>query len=132
MHDDFSSDLENSCARVCDDFRDCPEIFSSIAELFRETYPFDFRDLRAACEARDSRKVAFLAHKIRGSILVFHQDGAARAATELEERAVRGELVGTDALVELLGNAFISTCSTVEKVERKFGLEFDDGQVDVI
>lgn len=125
-HNDFTSDLESSYVRVCDDFRECPEVFSSVAELFRETYPFDLNDLRAAYEARDSRRVAFLAHKIRGSIMVFHQDGAAQAARELEERAGRGELMGMDGLVELLGNAFISTCSTMERVEQKFGLAFAD------
>ncbi len=126
MRDDFASNPERSCALVCDDFRDCPEIFSSISELFRETFPVDLQDLRAASAARDSRKVAFLAHKIRGSIMVFHQDGAARAATELEERAVRGDLVGTDDLVEFLGNAFISTCHTMDRVERQFGFLYGD------
>ena len=128
MQDDFCSDMERSCAQLCDDFRDCPDVFISIAELFRETYPFDLKDLRAACEASDSRKVAFLAHKIRGSIMVFHQDAAARAAMELEERAVRGDLAGADDLVERLGHAFIATCSTMERVKRAFGCGLADLQ----
>lgn len=128
MHNDLYSDLERSCAQVCDDFQDCPEVFISVAELFRETYPFDLKDLREAYEASDSRKVAFLAHKIRGTIMIFHQDAAARAATELEERAKRGDLVGTDVLVERLGSAFTATCSTMEQVERRFGFGLGDLQ----
>jgi len=128
MNDDFSRDMEHSCAQVCDDFRDCPEVFISIAELFRETYPFDLKDLRAAYEASDSRKVAFLAHKIRGSIMIFHQDAAARAAMELEERAAQGDLRGTDVLVERLGHAFIAACSTMQRVEQKLGCGLADLQ----
>lgn len=119
MYDDFSLDTEHSCDQVCDDFRDCPEVFTSIAEVFRETFSFDLNDLRAAHEASDCRKIAFLAHKIRGSIMIFHQDAAVRAALELEERAAQGNLAGTGALVERLGQAFIATCSTMERVERK-------------
>jgi len=124
MHSSPFSDVEQSCALVCDDFRDCPDILSSIAELFRETYPFDINDLRVAHAARDSQMVAFIAHKIKGSIIIFHQEGAARVASELEARATRGDLQGTDQLVELLGDAFQSTCCTVEQAGQELGFAF--------
>lgn len=124
MHNGPFSEVEYSSAMVCDDFRDCPEILSSIAELFRETYPFDINDLRVAHAARDSQLVAFMAHKIRGSIMIFHLEGAARAASELEEKAGRGDLQGTDQLVEQLGDAFHSACCTVDQAGRELGFTF--------
>ena len=124
MHNGPFLDVERSCALVCDDFRDCPDVLSSVAELFRDTYPFDINDLRVAHAARDCQMVAFLAHKIKGSIVIFHQEGAADAASELEEKAARGDLQGTEQLVELLGDAFLSTCCTVEQAERELGFAF--------
>lgn len=111
-------DLELTSAKIFDDFRDCPEVLDSVAVLFRENFPLDVRLLQSALTTHDSAKIAFLAHKMRGSVLCFHQDGAARIATALEEKAKRGDLQGTERLIESLTQAFECVCSSLERAKR--------------
>jgi hypothetical protein len=123
MGDDLStqanlSDIEVASAKICDDFRDCPEVLDSVAVLFRESYPSDVRLLQSAWTVGDSAKIAFLAHKMRGSVLCFHHDGAARIATVLEERARRDDLQGTDRLIESLIESYDLVCSSLERAGR--------------
>ena len=114
------SEIEAASAGIFDDFRDCPEVLDSVAVLFRETYPLDARSLRSALTVRDSAKIAFLAHKMRGSVLCFHQEGAARIATALEEKARRDDLQGTDKLIESLTQTYELVCSSLERAGRMF------------
>jgi hypothetical protein len=109
------SDIEAASARIFDDFQGCPEVLDSVAVLFRETYPLDVRSLRSALTVRDSAKIAFLAHKMRGSVLCLHQEGAARIAAALEEKAARDDLEGTDRLIESLTQTYELVCSSLER-----------------
>ena len=123
MGDDLSTqaslcDLELTSAKIFDDFRDCPEVLDSVAVLFRENFSLDVRSLQSALTTHDSAKIAFLAHKMRGSVLCFHQDGAARIATALEEKARRDDLQGTDRLVESLTQTFEFACSSLDRARR--------------
>jgi HPt (histidine-containing phosphotransfer) domain-containing protein len=111
-------DIELTSAKIFDDFRDCPDVLDSVAVLFRENYPLDVRSLQSALTAHDSAKIAFLAHKMRGSVLCFHQDGAARIATALEEKARQNDLQGTDKLIESLMQNYDLVCSSLERAER--------------
>jgi HPt (histidine-containing phosphotransfer) domain-containing protein len=112
------SSLDLSSNQVCDDFQDCPEVLASVGALFRECYPLDVNELRAAHAAKDGTRVAFLAHKIKGSALVFHNDDVVRIASELEHCAIHEQLQGTEGMVEMLGKAYDLICSTLERAER--------------
>jgi len=112
------SGLDFASTQVLDDFQGCPEILASVAVLFRENYPQDLKALQDAVAARDGVTVAFLAHKIRGSVLCFHQESAAAAATALEQKAERNDFTDTDCLLETLIHAFDLVCSTLERAER--------------
>ena len=123
MVDDLSAqasvrDIELTSAKIFDDFRDCPEVLNSVAVLFRENYPSDVRLLQSALTAHDSAKIAFLAHKMRGSVLCFHQDGAAHIAAALEEKARQDDLQGTDRLIESLTQTYDLVCSSLERAGR--------------
>jgi len=112
------SALEISSGLLCEDYRECPEILGSILEIFLETFPADLDALRRAHVAGDGVQVAFLAHKMRGSVLAFHQDDAARVASELEEKAKREQLQGTENLIDSLGDAYEKASATVKHAEQ--------------
>jgi HPt (histidine-containing phosphotransfer) domain-containing protein len=123
MGDDLSTpaslhDIELTSAKIFNDFRECPEVLDSVTVLFRENYRFDVSSLKSALTVGDSAKIAFLAHKMRGSILCFHQDGAARVASELEEKARQNDFGGIDRLIESLAQAYDLVCSSVERAKR--------------
>ena len=108
-------DIELTSAKIFDDFQDCPEVLDSVAVLFRETYSLDVSSLQSALTAHDSARIAFLAHKMRGSVLCFHQDGAAHIATALEEKARQNDLQGTDKLIESLMQNYDLVCSSLDR-----------------
>ncbi len=111
-------DIELTSEKIFDDFRDCPEVLEEVAALFRENYRFDISSLHSALTARDNARIAFLAHKMKGSILYFHQDGAVRNATVLEEKAKRNDLKEADTLFESLAQTYDIVCSSLEQAER--------------
>jgi len=84
-------------------FEECPEVLGPVARLFREDYLSDLQALRVAFENGDSVRVAFLAHKIKGSASYFRADAVTHLAAELEARGECGNLTGVAALVDLLG-----------------------------
>ncbi len=113
-----TDDLDLACTKIRDDFEDCPELLTTISELFRTNYPLDLLTLRAALTSRENAKVAFLAHKIRGSVLCFHQDNAANIATMLEEKAQRNDLNDTESLMESLTKTYDHVCISLERAEQ--------------
>ena len=89
-----------------------------VAALFREGYPTDISTLRAALAARDQTNIAFVAHKIKGSVSCFNAVRAARIAAELERSIEPNEPTGTDNLLEQLEAALISVSAVLEQAER--------------
>jgi len=125
MDDDRSTparlaDIELTSAKIFNDFQDYPEALSLVAAIFRDNYCYDVRSLQSALTIGDSARIAFLAHKMRGSILCFHQDGAALIAGALEEKARRNDLEGIDRLIESLAHVYDLVCSSLERAERMF------------
>jgi HPt (histidine-containing phosphotransfer) domain-containing protein len=112
------NDIDLASAQVLSDFEGYPEVLAAVAQIFRECYPDDLKALRAAVNARDSATVAFIAHKIRGSVLCFHHEDVARIAATLECQAQHNDFQGTDTLLESLVQAYGLVCSTLERAER--------------
>ena len=111
-------EIAASAVLLAEDFREFPEILASIAETFREVFPVDMEALRRAVSAGDSAKVMFLAHKMRGSLLAFHQMRAGAFAGGLEQSAGEGDLSDAGSTIEVLAGAIADVNAPVEQAER--------------
>src|SRR5580698_6636534 len=98
---------------VLKNFQDFPEILGPVVSLFLDAYPADMQALRLAVERGNERDVAFVAHKIRGSVGCFHADRAAAIAAEVEGRGDSGELQGLLNVIEHLETAMVSVSSVL-------------------
>jgi len=113
-------DTELASIQIFEDFQDCPEVLDEVDALFRDTYLQDVQSIASAITTRDSSSLAFRAHKIKGSVMCFHHERAARAAALLEQMALDGDLEGSQDLVEVLNLAFGEVCLSMNRAHSMF------------
>ena len=73
-----------------------------IAGAFLRHYPEDLEKLRAGHACGDLKSVLFVAHALRGTLVMFCAQPAMQLAQRLERQAARGDDSGMDALIERL------------------------------
>jgi signal transduction histidine kinase/CheY-like chemotaxis protein/HPt (histidine-containing phosphotransfer) domain-containing protein len=87
------------------DVEDDEELLRELCALSRREGPGMLADVRAAVAAGDAAAVHKAAHRIKGSIGVFHADRAFRAAAEIERMGRAGDLARAPAALEELGES---------------------------
>jgi PAS domain S-box-containing protein len=80
---------------------DDPDILDKICQAFRARLPEHLGAVRQALHEGDSARLGAAAHKLCGMVAAF-STAAGEAASELEDRAVRGQLEEAPPLVERL------------------------------
>jgi HPt (histidine-containing phosphotransfer) domain-containing protein len=75
------------------------EILGELIKIFLADTPGLLADLRNAVTQRDTRGIAFLAHRLRGSVANFHAQTAVATAQRLEETAGRGDLLEVETML---------------------------------
>ncbi|MFB0935963.1 MAG: PAS domain S-box protein [Propionivibrio sp.] len=78
------------------------ESIEIIAGAFLRHYPEDLEKLRAGYAVGNLRSVLFVAHALRGTLIMFRAQPAVRLAQDIERLAGRGDASGMGELIERL------------------------------
>jgi CheY-like chemotaxis protein len=76
-----------------------PEAVQSLVDHFLDSYPSTVEDLRGALEAGNAEQSGRAAHRLKGSILIFKAERAARLTETLENLGDGGKLDGAPPLL---------------------------------
>jgi HPt (histidine-containing phosphotransfer) domain-containing protein len=110
-----------SPARAYENFAESPEILSSVIALFRQSYPADLQALRLAAESAQTSQVAFLAHRLKGSLGYFNADKAVEIAIEIESCAANRKLQDMPRLINHLEQEVLNVDSVLQQLEAELG-----------
>ena len=80
------------CNELLGEFRDQPELVLELFRLFIDTTMGDIEDLSAALACRDARRVANIAHRLKGSAACIGAQPIRAEAERIEGFGLRGQL----------------------------------------
>jgi HPt (histidine-containing phosphotransfer) domain-containing protein len=95
------------------------ELLSEITAIFLEDYPSLIREIKAAIEAGDAKRLEVAAHTLKGSVANFGAQDAIEAALRLEQLGRNRQMLEAPEALRVLEARFSLLHPALEQLRRQ-------------